>query len=48
MRGILSALEYAAEIEVVRSSLNHVGLPHWQEFLAAWPAPENVKGELSC
>ena len=38
MRGELSRDEYAAEIVFVREQLQKIGKPHWDEFLAAWPA----------
>ena len=36
MRGIMNITEYEAEIELVKSSLAALKLPHWEEFLAAW------------
>jgi len=41
MRGGLSATEYAEEIDIVRHTLGHLAgeQAHWQEYLAAWPAP---------
>ncbi|HNQ03323.1 MAG TPA: 3'-5' exonuclease [Thiobacillaceae bacterium] len=38
MRGILDDARHDAEIALVRRSLTDLGAPHWQEFLAAWPA----------
>lgn len=34
MRGLLTRVEHAREIELVRTSLSTTGLSHWQEFLA--------------
>ncbi len=39
MRGELSRDGYAAELELVRSSLAKLDSPHWQEYLAAWSIP---------
>ena len=36
MRGLLSKQRYAEEGQMVRDTLQGYGLPHWQEFLAAW------------
>ena len=36
MRGLLSQQHYAEEVQMVRDTLQGYGLPHWQEFLAAW------------
>ena len=36
MRGLLSKQRYAEEVQMVRDTLQGYGLPHWQEFLAAW------------
>ncbi|SPJ14890.1 conserved hypothetical protein [Burkholderiales bacterium] len=36
MRGLLSAAAYAAEMELVRRSLQQTAGSHWREFLAAW------------
>lgn len=36
MRGLLSKQRYAEEVQMVRDMLQGYGLPHWQEFLAAW------------
>ena len=36
MRGLLNAQSYAAEIDMVRTTLAAYALPHWQEFLDAW------------
>lgn len=38
MRGELSRDAYAAEMELVRSSLSKIDSPHWGEYLDAWPA----------
>ncbi|RJG00470.1 3'-5' exonuclease [Noviherbaspirillum sedimenti] len=37
MRGELSRDGYAAEMELVRSSLSRLDSPHWREYLDAWP-----------
>jgi predicted PolB exonuclease-like 3'-5' exonuclease len=37
MRGVLSPDAYRQECELVRGELAGLNLPHWQEFLAAWP-----------
>lgn len=37
MRGHLSPQQYAAEISLVRETLQAYTEPHWQEFLSAWP-----------
>ena len=37
MRGHLSPQEYAAEIRLVRETLQGYSGSHWQEFLSAWP-----------
>ena len=44
MRGILTATEYAAELDVVRTSLQQTAQPHWEEFLAAWSEANNGGG----
>lgn len=36
MRGHLTKVEYAAEIELVRETLTSYSAPHWAEFLLAW------------
>ena len=36
MRGEVSRAEYETEIRFVRSELDALNKPHWQEFLAAW------------
>jgi predicted PolB exonuclease-like 3'-5' exonuclease len=36
MRGLLSQQRYDEEVQLVRDTLLGYGLPHWQEFLAAW------------
>ena len=36
MRGELSRAEYDDETAFVRSELEKLGKPHWQEFLSAW------------
>jgi 3'-5' exonuclease len=37
MRGALSRDAYSRECELVRGELAKLNLPHWQQFLAAWP-----------
>ena len=37
MRGVLSRDGFRQECELVRSELGKLDLPHWQEYLAAWP-----------
>ena len=37
MRGVLDATAYAREVALVRTALESMGEPHWQEYLAAWP-----------
>jgi len=39
MRGQLEEADYAAELQLVRSTLAASAGPIWQEFLSAWPAP---------
>jgi len=39
LRGVLTAEEYAEELEVVRAFLEAQSAPHWREFSAAWKAP---------
>jgi predicted PolB exonuclease-like 3'-5' exonuclease len=36
MRGLLSQQRYDEEVQLVRDTLQGYGLPHWQEFVAAW------------
>lgn len=38
MCGVLTDEAYGREIEIVRTSLQAIGAPHWQEYLAAWNA----------
>lgn len=38
MRGQLSRAAYDAEIDLVRSSLSNIDVPHWRDYLAAWPS----------
>jgi predicted PolB exonuclease-like 3'-5' exonuclease len=40
MRGQLSESAYAGEMKLVRESLQELGQPHWEEFLAAWDAKD--------
>ncbi len=37
MRGVLSKDAYKKECDLIRRELTHLNLPHWQEFLLAWP-----------
>jgi hypothetical protein len=37
LRGHLSAAAYAAEMALVRRSLEESAAPHWREYLDAWP-----------
>ncbi len=39
MRGGFTESEYEQEIGFVRETLGAIDEPHWQEYLAAWPAP---------
>jgi len=39
LRGVLTAQEYAKELEVVRAFLEAQTAPHWREFSAAWKSP---------
>ena len=36
MRGVLDQKRYEEEVQLVRDTLQGYGLPHWQEFVAAW------------
>ena len=38
MRGVLSAEQQRAEETLVREALAQLPAPHWQDYLAAWPA----------
>ena len=38
VRGTLSAGEYASEVSFAREKIVASGLPHWEEFVAAWDA----------
>ena len=38
LRGCLDKDRYRKESELVRSTLQRTGEPHWREFLDAWPA----------
>lgn len=42
MRGRLDAAGYDAEVAVVRECIGAIDEPHWNEYLAAWPAPEGA------
>jgi predicted PolB exonuclease-like 3'-5' exonuclease len=42
MRGALDAEGYGRECELVRATLARSDAPHWQQFLAAWPRPEQA------
>ena len=37
MRGAVTAEQYAAQCDLVRSTLARNAEPHWQEFLSHWP-----------
>ncbi|MEK6662635.1 MAG: 3'-5' exonuclease [Pseudomonadota bacterium] len=37
LRGQFTPERYRQECEIVRAQLTALDLPHWQEFLAAWP-----------
>jgi predicted PolB exonuclease-like 3'-5' exonuclease len=37
MRGQFTREQYQRECELVRATLGKLDLPHWQEYLAAWP-----------
>ncbi|HMM70722.1 MAG TPA: 3'-5' exonuclease [Rhodocyclaceae bacterium] len=37
MRGVLDAVSYAEETALVRRTLTTLALPHWREFIEAWP-----------
>jgi predicted PolB exonuclease-like 3'-5' exonuclease len=41
MRGVLSRADYDRECKLVRDELRKLDLPHWREFLAAWPENES-------
>jgi len=36
MRGLLSTAAYAAEMDLIRQTLQQAQAPHWRKFLAAW------------
>jgi predicted PolB exonuclease-like 3'-5' exonuclease len=36
LKGELDAQSYNAEVQLVRDTLQAIGAPHWQEYLAAW------------
>ncbi len=38
MRGNLSTAAHDAEVAVVREQLAALDMPHWREFIAAWPS----------
>lgn len=38
MRGELTREGYDAELAFIRTELGRIGKPHWDEYLAAWPA----------
>jgi predicted PolB exonuclease-like 3'-5' exonuclease len=38
MRGVLNEAQQRAEEQLVRESLQRLPAPHWQQYLAAWPA----------
>jgi predicted PolB exonuclease-like 3'-5' exonuclease len=37
MRGVLSRDGFQRECDLVRSELAKLDVPHWREYLAAWP-----------
>jgi len=39
MRGNLDTQELHNELQLVRDTLRDMKMPHWDEFLTAWPAP---------
>lgn len=39
MRGVFSEAQFQREVGLVRATLGKSPEPHWQEFLANWPAP---------
>lgn len=39
IRGLWDEPRYEQEIALIRESLGQAKLPHWDEFLAAWPQP---------
>jgi predicted PolB exonuclease-like 3'-5' exonuclease len=39
MRGVLNDIQHRAEEALVRESLARLTGAHWQDYLAAWPAP---------
>jgi 3'-5' exonuclease len=41
MRGGFTEAEHEREMAFVRETLAGIDEPHWREYLAAWPAPEN-------
>ena len=47
MRGHLDEAGYRREIGIARDTVAAIGEPHWQEYLAAWPAEEARAGEGS-
>jgi predicted PolB exonuclease-like 3'-5' exonuclease len=40
MRGVLDVAQHAAEVALVRKTLQSMREHHWQAFLAGWPAPK--------
>jgi len=38
MRGALTTAQYDGQVQVVRTALDKLKQPHWQEFLARWKA----------
>jgi predicted PolB exonuclease-like 3'-5' exonuclease len=38
MRGMLTREQHQIELDLVRTTLARLNLPHWVEFLAAWEA----------
>ncbi len=40
MRGAIDAAQHAAEVALVRKTLQGMREAHWKAFLADWPAPK--------
>ena len=43
MRGGLTSAAHAQEVTLVRTALADLHEPHWNEYLAAWPAGAAVE-----
>jgi 3'-5' exonuclease len=39
MRGVLTTDQYETEVSLLREFIGRSDLPHWKEFMAAWPQP---------